>query len=209
MSEQPVQNKKIFCPDICRNPSASGIHPDHTPFFSLLDFSVHSQVMDVKLGMFYRLADLIESPAFYCPHFTFVSQTLMFRLCSRHVRALHHSAASVAVWFGCSHPCHHLWWPADMRLPSRPVLRILLATVVLIRSRSRYRMDMWCRELRWPCSSPSARILARPFASDTQVPAFALARRDSRGVCQSDRLASGPMRCKIHEMQPVWWFSPV
>lgn len=107
-----------------------------------MDVSVHRQVADVKLWMLYRLADAMESSGFwlaslYLCIWDFSAPSL------QSVCTLHRTAASAPLWFGCSHPCHHLWWPADL-LPSW-----------ISETRSRYRADMWCCELHWPCSSPS------------------------------------------------------
>lgn len=110
-----------------------------------MDVSVHCQVADVKLWMLYRLADAMESSGFwlaslYLCIWDFSAPSL------QSVCTLHHTAASAPLWFGCSHPCRHLWWPADL-LPSW-----------ISETRSRYREDMWCCELHWPCSSPSVWI---------------------------------------------------
>lgn len=77
-----------------------------------------STVMCLMLntGTFHRLADAMESSgsllaSLYLCIWDFSALSL------QSVRTLHRAASSAPLWFGCSHPCRHLWWPADL-LPS-------------------------------------------------------------------------------------------
>lgn len=88
------------------------------------------------------------------------------------VCTLHHTAAGAPLWFGCSHPCHHLWWPADL-LPSW-----------ISETRSRYRADMWCCELHWHCSSPSVWIRWLRRCSRRTVACLCASVKDTTWTCE-------------------------
>lgn len=167
-----------------------------------------------SIANIFRLADMIELSEFYC-HITLliVSKFKVFDVTSYCQCA--HQMQPPARWVRFSHPSLHLCQPAGTMAAWLTHVRNPLVTVVLIWGLS-------------PCRDKMQRVDVVSVSAAGIVPVYR--RGDWRGLpkslqkhrcMHSDLLerpvkhvrridhSSGPTRCKIHEMQAVWWLNPV